>query len=128
MKEKMLTLDEEIVLGSAFRYALGSMTYVVSSTCSELVRLQNRVPEQFKEKVSREIQEYQDEHGRAGMEMDNEEWNYIKWLYDKRRHVKIKAKHYESEVWEEHLAVKGEDGVYYTFEGKNKSYHTVEEL
>lgn len=128
MKEKMLTFDEEIVLGSAFRYALGSMTYVVSSTCSELIRLQKRVPEQFKEMVSREIQEYQDKYGKAGMEMDNEEWNYIKWLYDEKRHVKIKAKLYKKEIWEEYLAVKGEDGAYYSFEGRNRIFHTVEEI
>lgn len=128
MKEKMLTLDEEIVLGSAFRYALGSMTYVVSSTCSELVRLQNRVPKKFKERVSREIQEYQDRYGKAGMEMDNGEWNYIKWLYDEKRHVDILANLHGTEIWEKHRAVKGEDGKYYTFKGRNKYFHTVKEI
>jgi hypothetical protein len=84
--------------------------------------------EHFKENVSRKIQEYQTKHGKAGMDMDNDQWNYIKWLFDKSRHVKIKAQKHNTDEWIETVAVKGEDGVYYTFEGRNKFYHTVEEL
>jgi len=123
-KEKMLSLNEELMLGSAFRYALGAQTYIVGATCEELIRLQDRVPLSFKERISREIQEYQDENGIAGMEFDNDEWTYIKWLYDGNRHVKIRAKN--GGEWEEHLAVKGDDGKFYSFEGRNRYFHTVE--
>lgn len=128
MKNKKLTLDQEIVLSCAVRYALGRQTYVVSSVCSELIKNEPYLPLAFKERVSEEIQEYQDKFGQAGASFDNDEWNYVKWLFDKNRRVKIKANKYETDEWVEAEAVKGEDGKYYSLEGKNKYYHTAEEI
>jgi hypothetical protein len=36
-----LSLDQELVLTAAFRYALGRSTYIVGSVCAELVRLES---------------------------------------------------------------------------------------
>jgi len=112
----------------AFRYCLGRSTYAVSDMCEYLISVQDDLPEEFKSKVSREIQEHQDNWGKVGMEMDNKEWNYIKWLFDKSRHVNISAKYHNEDRWEEHEAVKGGDGKYYSKQGKGKTYHTVEEI
>src|SRR5690554_4743413 len=84
--KKDLPLDKEIVLFCAFRYALGRMTYVVGSVCSELKAHYNILPNSFKQTTAKEIQEYQNTHGLAGMDFDNYEWNKVKWLFDENRH------------------------------------------
>ncbi len=122
-----MTQNEEIVLSCAFRYALGRMTYVVSCVTEELKRNYYELPIAFKQRISREIQEYQDEHGKAGMGMDDKEWTKIKWLFDDSRHVKIKANKYKTDEWVEAVAVKGDDGKYYSIP-KMHEYHTVEEI
>lgn len=124
-KQKRLPLDEEIVLSCAFRYALGRMTYVVSSVCSQLQKNYYKLPDSTKERISKEIQEYQDEFGPAGMDFDNAAWNKIKWLFDLKRKTKIKANYYNTDRWEEVEAVKGDDGKYYSIP-EMFEYHTVE--
>lgn len=126
-KQKNLPLDEEIVLSCAFRYAIGRKTYVVSSVCSELKKNYHRLPVHAKERISKEIQEYQNEFGLAGMDFDNDEWNKIKWLFDTTRKTRIKANYHNTDKWEEVEAVKGEDGKYYSIP-EMLEYHTVEEL
>ncbi len=34
--------------------------------------------------MAKEIQEYQEAYGKAGMDFDNNEWNKVKWLFDMR--------------------------------------------
>jgi hypothetical protein len=123
--EQRLNLDQEIVLGCAFRYALGRSTYVVSSICSELIRLEPILNNSFKYRLAKEIAEYQAEYGKAGMDFDNEEWSYIKWLFTSERRVIVEANRYNTDIWEEVEAVEGEDGVYYTTNGKSTYYHKV---
>lgn len=122
-----MRFDEEIVLGCAFRYALGRMTYVVSSVCSELKRNYPNLSENFKSRISKEIQDYQNEHGVAGMEYDNEDWDKVKWLFDSGRKTKIKAKHHNEEKWETVEAIRGDDGKYYSIP-EMKEYHTPVEI
>ena len=83
--EQKISLNQELVLGCAFRYALGRATYLVGAVCEELVRLEPILGENFKSRIVKEIQEYQDEHGKAGWEMDNDEWNYVKWFFSPGR-------------------------------------------
>lgn len=112
--QQKLTIDQEIVLSCAFRYALGRMTYVTSSVAAELIRLEAQLPESFKARIAKEIQECQDEHGKAGMDMDNSGWNKVKWLFDKSRHVRVRAYYGGGDKFEETDAVKGDDGRYYS--------------
>lgn len=122
-----LYLDEEIVLSCAFRYALGRMTYVVDSVCNELKRNYYALPVSTKERISREIQEYQDEWGLAGMECDNNDWNKIKWLFDTKREVILEANYHNTDRWESYSAIKGDDGKYYSIPTMNE-YHTVRNI
>ena len=124
---KKLTLDQEIVLGCAFRYALGRMTYVVSSVTSELIKNEKVLDWNFKERIAQEIQEYQDKNGLAGMEFDNLEWNKVKWLFTKERRVILEANKYKTDIWVEVEAVKGDDGIYWTLDCK-ADYHTVRNI
>lgn len=120
-----MTLNEEIILSCAFRYALGRRTYVVRAVCEELIRNEKDLGWDFKERVAREIQEYQVKCVLAGQDFDDDEWNYIKWLFTERRRVIVEAKRYKTGVWERHEAVWGADGVYYSLHGKDKYFHTV---
>ena len=104
-----LPLNHEIVLSCAFRYALGRATYVVGSVCEELIRLFDILPENFKYRTAKEIQEYQDEHGKAGWDFDNDEWNYVKWLFTPERRVILEANYYKTDRWEEVEAVRSDE-------------------
>lgn len=125
-RAKNLTLDQEITLSCAFRYALGRMTYVTSSVTSELIRLESQLPQTFKSRIAKEIQEYQDEHGSAGMDMDNREWNKVKWLFDKGRHVRVIPYFPDGMKSPETDAVKGDDGQYYSM--KMEQFYKAEEV
>lgn len=122
----MLPLDKEIVLSCAMRYALGRMTYVVSSVCSELRKHYNELSSVTKARMVKEIQEYQDEYAIAGMDFDNDEWNKVKWLFDETNRVNIKANKYNTDEWVEVVAIKAGNGKYYSIP-EVYEYHTVVE-
>lgn len=103
-----ISLNQEIALSCAFRYALGRATYVVSSVCEELIRLEPLLSENFKYRTTKEIQEYQDKHGKAGWDFDNDEWNYVKWLFDPERRVMVEANYYQSDNWVDVEAVRSD--------------------
>ena len=107
--EPSIPLNQEIVLSCAFRYALGRATYVVGSVCEELIRLQDLLGEGFRHRTAKEIQEYQDQHGEAGWSFDNDEWNYVKWLFTPERRVILEANYYKSDRWEEVEAVRSDE-------------------
>ena len=125
--EKKLSINQEIVLSCAFRYALGRMTYVVGSVCEELIKLEPLLHWNFKERTAREIQEYQDENGKAGMSFDNEEWEYIKCLFDKDRRYIVEANKFNTDEWVEVECFLHTNGEYYMLgENINKGYlHTT---
>lgn len=125
--KKDLPLEREVVLFCAFRYALGRMTYVVGFVCSELKAHYNILPSSFKESTAREIQEHQDTYGMAGMDFDNDEWNKVKWLFDESRHEEIEANKHNTDEWVRVVAVRGEDGKYYSIP-EMKEYHTVRKV
>jgi hypothetical protein len=126
-----LSLNQEITLGCAFRYALGRATYVVGCVCEELIRLEPTLSENFKSRIAKEIQEYQDEHGRAGWDFDNDEWNYVKYLFTPGRRFILEANYYQTDIWEEVEAFRSdelaEDGEYkyYSIDKKGSYYHKV---
>lgn len=119
------TVDEEIILSCAFRYALGRMTYVVATVAQKLIDEKDRLSESFKYRTAKEIQEYQDEHGEAGMSFDNAQWNRVKCLFDRETHVTLEANKYQTDEWVEVDAYKGADGLYYPLDGGKGNYHTV---
>ena len=121
----MISLDQEITLGCAFRYALGNMTYAVNSVCNELIRLQDELSDIFKARISKEVQNHQDEFGKAGMDMDNDEWNYIKNIFDKNKIYTLEALRYNTDIWESADAVLMPNGKYYSLKSKDKYYHTT---
>lgn len=114
VKGAKMSTDEEIILMCAFRYALGRMTYVVSVVCDTLKSNYTLLSPNFKAMVAKEIREYQEVHGSAGMDFDNTEWNAVKWLFDETNRVEIDANMYGTEGWVSTTAIKGEDGRYYS--------------
>ena len=126
-KETKLTLDQEIVLSCAMRYALGRKTYVVGSVCSELIKAYYKLDKNQKARIAKEIQEYQNDYGEAGMSFDNDEWNKVKWLFDENNRIEVSANYYNTDKWETVIAIKAENGKYYSIPEVNE-YHTVKEL
>jgi len=126
-KKKPLTLNEEIVLGCAFRYAIGRQTYVVSSVCEELQRHYPILNKSFKERIVKEINEHYKQYGSLGHEIDEIEWRNIQFLFDETNRVKIKANHWQSDIWDEVTAIKTPGGLYLSIPDL-KEYHTVIEL
>ena len=110
---KKLSINEEIVLSCAFRYALGRMTYVVSSVCEELIRLEPILSWNFKERISKEITEHQIQYGKAGTSFDNEEWEYVKCLFDKNKRYIVEANYHKTDKWEEIECFLHTDSHYY---------------
>jgi hypothetical protein len=109
-----MTLNEEIVLICAMRYALGRRTYVVGSVCSELKKHYNEFSITSRKKIVKKIEDYQNEYGIIGSKIDDIEWNKIKWLFDDSNKVIIKAKYYNIDKWEKVIAIKAPDGKYYS--------------
>jgi len=112
MKNKKFTLNQEIVLSCAMRYALGRMTYVVSSVCDELIANYENLHPDTRYRIAKEIQEYQDQYGKAGMEFDNDEWNKVKWLFDESNRVNVQANKYNTDEWIDVVAIKVGDKYY----------------
>lgn len=70
-------LDHELFVYSAFRYALGRMTYIVSSICDVLIFLEPELSNSTKEKIIKEIDDAII-NSHAGMKMDVEQWTRVK--------------------------------------------------
>lgn len=68
-----MTLDESITIFCAFRYALGRQTYVVGSVCNELERQSEKLPDETKALIVREIGEAIGKK-QAGAKADVERW------------------------------------------------------
>jgi hypothetical protein len=120
--KETLSLDEEIVLACAFRYALGRMTYVVSSVCNELIKKQHLLGENFKYRTVKEIDEAA-QNDALGMEMDKEYWMKVRNLFDPEKRYIIEANYYNTDNWGEFEAFEM-DGKYYSIDNQ-KEYHTV---
>lgn len=75
-KSKVISVDQSIVLGCAFRYALGRSTYVVGSVVSEILRNWDNLRDGDKERFVREIYEQEKKFG-LGMECDKKDWYKI---------------------------------------------------
>jgi hypothetical protein len=121
--EQKLSLNQELVLGAAVRYGLGRMTYIVSSICEELKRLEPQMSWNFKQRISNEIHEYQKEHEEVGMSFDNDEWEYIKCLFNKENRDIREANIYGTDDWIEVECFLHSNGEYYPLgENKNKGY------
>ncbi len=76
MDNKIEIADSRDILIYAFRYALGRMSYSVSTVRDEIVRNWRNLSEADRKLYQREIQEAID-HGAAGMECDARTWNMI---------------------------------------------------
>lgn len=126
--DKKISVNEEVVLFCAFRYALGRKTGVVSSVCAELKKNYHSFSTNSRNMIAQEIQDYQDKYGNVGMDFDNIEWNLVKWLFDTSRVTKIRIKSNHN-IWRECDAIKGEDGVYYSIPHmQSYNYHNIIEL
>ncbi len=74
---------DEITLSCAFRYALGSMTYVVSSVVDDILNNWDALSEGTKARFVKEIKDHREEYGKCGMEMDDSQWQKIVDKYNK---------------------------------------------
>lgn len=72
-----MTTNEQIVIMGAFRYALGRMTYAVGAVVDYIHEHWNDIPNDLKELMCREIKEYRERYGKAGMDMDDRDWETI---------------------------------------------------
>ena len=68
-----MSLDEDITIGCAFRYALGRMTYVVDSVASEIERRVAEISTKTLTRLQSEIVTAINENS-AGMKMDRVRW------------------------------------------------------
>ena len=68
-----MSLDEDITIGCAFRYALGRMTYVVDSVANEIERRVAEISTKTLARLVREIEEAVNTE-RAGMTCDVDRW------------------------------------------------------
>jgi DNA-binding GntR family transcriptional regulator len=119
---KELSVDEEIILSCAFRYALGRMTYVVSVVGEELIKKQHLLGENFKYRTVKEIDEA-DASGSLGMDMDKEVWMKVRNLFDPEKRYLIEANYYNTDKWGEFEAFEM-DSKYYSIDDQ-KEYHTT---
>lgn len=69
----MLTFNEDITIGCAFRYALGRRTYVVDSVASEIERQVQEISTKTLTRLVAEIDAV-DPDGGLGMKMDADRW------------------------------------------------------
>lgn len=69
----MMSLDADITIGCAFRYALGRRTYVVDSVAKEIERLAPEISEKTRHRMIAEIDEAINT-GNSGMQMDTNRW------------------------------------------------------
>ena len=67
----------EITLSCAFRYALGSMTYVVSEVVEDILTNWDKISDGTKERFVKEITEHRAKFGQCGMDMDDQQWQKI---------------------------------------------------
>ena len=76
IKMKIDKIHDRIVLFSAFRYALGRKTYVVSSIVEAIIECWDQLPPSEQVTYHKEIQEaiHLD---KAGMDMDVQEWKKV---------------------------------------------------
>ena len=79
---KVRTLDDQIVLSCAFRYALGRRTYVVSSVVKTILDNWEVLPETDQDRYKKEIREHKETYGNLGDDCDEEEWNRILFIGD----------------------------------------------
>ncbi len=70
------TLDDELVALAAFRYALGRMTYIVSSIVDFLEQNWDNLPAPSQALIHKEIQEAIDQ-GHAGHDCDVAQWRRL---------------------------------------------------
>lgn len=72
-----MTLNEELVLFSAFRYALGRRTYVVDAVVSEIERHWDEFGPNIREFYKNEIHEHLERFGNLGDACDEASWRRI---------------------------------------------------
>lgn len=77
MKENIMgyqiTVDE-LMLGSAVRYALGRSTYIVSATTEQVKKVWNDLSEKTQFTIHRDVREALNGSNKLGMDMDHKEW------------------------------------------------------
>lgn len=81
-----MTIDEQITLTCAFRYALGRKTYVADSVSSVLLHKWDELSKHHKELYYKEIMEAK-EQNKLGMSCDERAWMRIvdQYLFDLRK-------------------------------------------
>ncbi len=98
--ESYYNVDNEIVLFCAFRYAIGRMTYVVSSIAESIAKAAPILHDIEKEKYVKEIIEYYNfNNGRIGMSFDTELWTNLACFLDPANKFTFEANLYNTDKW-----------------------------
>lgn len=71
----------------AFRYCLGRMTYSVSTTVDEILRVWDDIPAGDRQRMRNEAKRALDA-GQGGMQMDRDQWQRIIDRYDGQKAAK----------------------------------------
>jgi hypothetical protein len=121
-----VNVDDEILMFCAFRYALGRMTYVVSTVVDALRAAAKNMHKITKEKYIQEILDYYRKSGNIGMRMDTEEWLHLACMLDEDNSYYIEANKHNTDEWVPVPDVYKYDGKFYDrFGSKYAYYHTV---
>lgn len=121
-----LDVDSNIILFCAFRYALGRMTYVVSSVIDAIYSAAATMHKVDKDKYVAEINEHLQEYGKIGMDFDTKDWLKLAAFLDESNRHKIEANKHNTDEWVEVEAF-FYDGKYYDPISRNE-YHTTREI
>ena len=125
--ESYYNVNNEILLFCAFRYAIGRMTYVVSSVVESITKAAPIMHDIEKEKYVKEIIEYYNSNdGNIGMSIDTELWLNLACFLDPENVFTFEANLHNTDKWV--------DAVGYKFNGKmhnketgniNQWFHTI---
>lgn len=84
---QFLNENDEWIIVSAFRYCLGRMTYIVSMMVEYLINVWDRLSQNTKDLILKEIK-LAIEEGRAGSDIDVKEWEKILKLSQSKVSIK----------------------------------------
>lgn len=125
--ESYYNVNNEVLLFCAFRYALGRMTYVVSSVAEAIAKAAPILHDIEKSKYVKEIIEhYNSNDGRIGMSFDTEVWTNLACFLDPANKFTFEANLHNTDKWV--------DAVGYKFNGRmhnketgnvNQWFHTI---
>lgn len=77
-RQSDITVNElDFLLHTSFRYCLGRKTYVTSECVELLLKYKHALHPHRHNQIVKEIKQYREMHGLAGMQCDDDEWQKV---------------------------------------------------